>query len=511
MGVGTGGLNFVSLTLVLGVLHTGCTPTPHDDGPGGGAASGGGASTGGGTTGGGTSASTGGGTHTATDGGSDTGGGASAQTTVSFATPTSVPTQTYSTWITPFTNVATAVCTGVTPEVSYTATDIIYTATRGTPPSALTAAEGKIDAATGILTALKPGVFTVTAAVATQGGCPAATASYTYELKKAAAYLRFDRPTVPSVTLPLRDSVQNPINTASATFPNCLETYLTTTKCPTGGITYASGDTAVATVDAGTGAVTVLLGDSSTKKTYATITAFMAADDFFLPATASYIVRVSLAPIPTYELTPASDTTPETYTTEYGAEGWNTFGVTAAFTCTGANGYPTAANPSPVPTFQLLSQYPASNGATIDAHGTLTLLSASGAGEYTVEAKVVATTSCAEFAASYTYIVTKKRPVISFANRSSAPIPLAAGKAPTSVATVTMPDCAAAEPATCAAPVTDGRITYSSSNPEIADFEDPKSSVLTPKAVGTVVVRAVYWGDANYSNTTAITAQEIVQ
>ena len=228
----------------------------------------------------------------------------------------------------------------------------------------------------------------------------------------------------------------------------------TATTTPAGlALTYASSATNVATVNASTGAVTLVAAGT------ATITATFAGNDNYNTANASYTLTVSKADAAEATLSFASTTVTATYG-----------GTVSA---------PALTNPQSLPLTWTSSNQ---NVATVGTNGAVTVV---GAGETTISAAFAGNDDYKAKTVSYTLTVAKATPTVTFSAATASAKMGESFTAPTATTT----------PAGLA-------LTYASSATNVATV-NASTGAVTLVAAGTATITATFAGNDNYNTANA--------
>ena len=228
----------------------------------------------------------------------------------------------------------------------------------------------------------------------------------------------------------------------------------TATTTPAGlALTYASSATNVATVNASTGAVTLVAAGT------ATITATFAGNDNYNTANASYTLTVSKADAVEATLSFASTTATATYG-----------GTVSA---------PALTNPQSLPLTWTSSNQ---NVATVGTNGAVTIV---GAGETTISAAFAGNDDYKAKTVSYTLTVAKATPTVTFSAATASAKMGESFTAPTATTT----------PAGLA-------LTYASSATNVATV-NASTGAVTLVAAGTATITATFAGNGNYNGANA--------
>ena len=228
----------------------------------------------------------------------------------------------------------------------------------------------------------------------------------------------------------------------------------TATTTPAGlALTYASSATNVATVNASTGAVTLVAAGT------ATITATFAGNDNYNTANASYTLTVSKADAVEATLSFASTTATATYG-----------GTVSA---------PALTNPQSLPLTWTSSNQ---NVATVGTNGAVTVV---GAGETTISAAFAGNDDYKAKTVSYTLTVAKATPTVTFSAATASAKMGESFTAPTATTT----------PAGLA-------LTYASSATNVATV-NASTGAVTLVAAGTATITATFAGNDNYNTANA--------
>ena len=285
--------------------------------------------------------------------------------------------------------------------------------------------------ASGVVTIVGAGETAISAAFAGDEAYIANTISYTLSVKKADATVTFAS------------------RTASGKMGEAFTAPKVTTSPVDLTLSYTSSDTKVATVDASTGAVTLVAAGETT------ITASFAGNDNYNAANDSYTLTVAKADAVSSDLSFASGT------------------ATATF------GDATVTSPELTNPHQLPLTWSSSNEgvATVNTSGVVTIV---GAGETVISAAFAGNDTYGANTISYTLTVNKYQPNVAFAATAITAI---LGEPFTSPKVTTTPK--------------DLPLIYTSSDETVASV-DANSGEVVLLGVGTTKIKAIYTASQNY-------------
>lgn len=352
-------------------------------------------------------------------------------------------------------NPASAAC----PTATYRSDDVSY---------AVTPANESTLTPNGTLRVRTAGTYTVTASVPGRGDCVRSCGRYQYVVNKAPATVRFMKAEPGAMWRGLGTYTNTAIVDGVA---GC---GAGTVDCPSGRVQYSSSDPSVTVVD-GVVSFPTSGGDATV-----TITASYAGDVNYSATSGKYTLNISALPpaILTFRV-------PGPVLRAYGDTGWNLLSNPATASCSANVNY------APQVTYAITAQAPPTNGATVSDAGVLTLLEATGAGSYTVQASVPSGGGCVASGAEYSLDVLPSPPRLTFATND---VLATLGTQPTALAAALAPYVGCDQ---CAQPT--GAITYSSSDPSVASIDTASSPQVTLKRGGYTAVSARSAKDANWS------------